>query len=62
MVLLGKKTAWADVRNTLSDVTGFMNSLIDYNVEKTPERIWKKARDNYISKPDFEPGAVKKVS
>lgn len=62
MVLLGKKTSWADVRNTLSDVTGFMNSLIDYNVEKTSERVWKKARDGWISKPQFEPGAVRKIS
>ena len=36
--------------------------LMDYNVEKTSEKIWKKARDNYISKPQFEPSAVKKVS
>lgn len=62
MVLLGKKTSWADVRNTLSDVTGFMNSLIDYNVEKTSEKVWKKARDGWISKPQFEPGAVRKIS
>jgi hypothetical protein len=39
-----------------------MAMLMDYNVEKTSEKIWKKARDNYISKPQFEPSAVKKVS
>lgn len=39
-----------------------MSMLMDYNVEKTSEKIWKKARDNYISKPQFEPSAVKKVS
>ena len=39
-----------------------MSMLMDYNVEKTSEKIWKKARDHYISKPQFEPAAVKKVS
>ena len=39
-----------------------MNSLLDYNVEDKTEKMWKKARDNYISKPEFEPAAARKVS
>jgi hypothetical protein len=39
-----------------------MNSLLEYNVEDKTEKMWKKARDNYISKPEFEPAAAKKVS
>ena len=31
-------------------------------MRKSSEKVWKKARDGYISKPTFEPGAVKKVS
>ena len=62
MILLGKKTDWPTVKQTLSDVNGFMSMLMDYNVEKTSEKVWKKARDGYISKPQFEPAAVKKVS
>lgn len=33
-----------------------------YDVEKTPDKVWKKARDKYISKPEFEPAAVRQVS
>ena len=62
MILLGKKTDWPTVKQTLSDVNGFMSLLMNYNVEKTSEKVWKKARDGYISKPQFEPAAVKKVS
>ena len=39
-----------------------MNRLLTYDVENTPEETWKEARDGYISKPQFEPSEVKKVS
>lgn len=54
MILLGKKTDWATVKSTLQDVNSFMGSLMDYDVTKTAEKIWKKARDNYINKPQFD--------
>jgi dynein heavy chain len=39
-----------------------MDSLLNYDVEKTSDRVWKTARDKYISKPEFEPAAVRQVS
>ena len=54
-ILLGKKTTWKDIKGFLSDVNGFMNLLLTYDVEKTSEKIWKKARDGYITKKEFEP-------
>ena len=62
MVLLGEKTDWDTVKKILSNVTEFMGRLLDYNVEETTEKTWKKAREGWISKPDFDPVEVKKVS
>lgn len=62
MILLQEKTEWAAVRQTLNDPNAFMKRLIDYNVEKLSEKAWKKARDNYISKAQFDPVAVRKIS
>jgi len=62
MILLEVKTDWASVKGTLSNVNNFMESLMKYDVEKTPDKVWKKARDKYISKPEFEPAAVRQVS
>ena len=50
------------VKKILSNVTEFMGRLLDYNVEETTEKTWKKAREGWISKPDFDPVEVKKVS
>mmetsp|Transcript_11723 Transcript_11723/g.17930 ORF Transcript_11723/g.17930 Transcript_11723/m.17930 type:complete len:107 (-) Transcript_11723:2374-2694(-) len=62
MILLGEKTDWANCKQVLGNVTQFMNSLLEYNVDNTSERVWRKARDGYISKPQFEPSAVRQVS
>lgn len=62
MVLLGEKTDWKNIKSVLSNVGEFMNKLLTYDVEVVSEKIWKKARDGWISKPQFEPGEVKKVS
>jgi len=62
-VLLGKKTDWASIKkDMLNDVNGFMENLLTYDVEKTAEKTWKKARDGWISKPQFDPVAMKKIS
>lgn len=62
MIMLNKKTSWAEVKLVLADVNGFMAMLLEYNVENKSERMWKKVRDGWISKPEFEPAAAKKVS
>ena len=67
MVLLGhknvsSKTDWSDCKAMLNDVNKFMTSLIEFDVEKTPEKVWKKARDGWISKDGFDPTAVKALS
>jgi dynein heavy chain len=55
MIMLGKKTDWKSVQATLSDVNGFMQSLLEYNVEDKTDKMWKRAREGYINKPEFEP-------
>jgi len=62
MVLLGEAVDWGNVKNVLSNVNGFMEKLMTYDVEKTSDKVWKKARDKYISQPKFAPDAVRKVS
>jgi len=62
-VLLGKKTDWASIKkDMLNDVNGFLDSLLNYDVEKVSDNVWNKARKGWITKPQFEPSAVKKVS
>ena len=62
-VLLGKKTDWASIKkDMLNDVNRFMESLLNYDVEKTPEKTWKKARDGWITKPNFDPKLDKNTS
>ena len=43
----------------MGNVSEFMNRLLNYDVEKTSEKVWKKARDGYITKPEFEPSLVR---
>ena len=67
MVLLGEKgitnkTEWAKCKTILSDVNKFMKSLIDFDVESASEKIWKKARDGWINKDDFNVEFVKSKS
>lgn len=62
MVMLGEKTDWKSVKGVLGNVNEFMSRLLDYDVEKTTEKVWKKARDGWISKPSFDPVEVRKVS
>jgi len=59
-VLLLEKTDWAHIKSSvMGNVTEFMNRLLNYDVDKTSEKVWKKARDGYISKPEFEPSLVR---
>ena len=62
MVLLGEKTDWKSVKGVLNNVGDFMGRLLDYKVEKTAERVWKKARDGWINKETFKPEEARKVS
>lgn len=62
MVLLGESKDWNSIKKVLSDVNGFLGRLKKYDVETTSEKVWKKARDGYISKPNFEPNEIKKSS
>jgi len=56
-LLLGdNQKEWKDIKlKTLGNVNEFMNRLMNYDVQKTPEKTWKKARDNFIHKDDFTP-------
>ena len=62
MILLGEAKDWASIKKVLGDTNGFLNKLKTYDVTKTAEKVWKKARDGYISKPNFDPAEVKKIS
>jgi len=63
-LLLGdNKKEWKDIQKvTLSNTNEFMNKLMNYDVKKTKESVWKKARDTYIHKDDFEPEKIKSSS
>ena len=63
-LLLGdNKKEWKDIqKHTLSNVNEFMNKLMNYDVKKTKESVWKRARDNYIEKDAFEPDLIKSSS
>lgn len=63
-LLLGdNKKEWKDIQKvTLGNVSEFMNRLVNYDVKKTKEAVWKKARDNFIHKPEFEPENIKQSS
>ena len=59
-VLLLEKTDWAHIKSgVMGNVGEFMNRLLNYDVDKTSEKVWKKARDGYITKPEFEPSLVR---
>jgi dynein heavy chain len=62
MILLGESKDWASIKKVLSDVNTFLQRLKKYDVEGTTEKTWKKARDGYISKAEFEPSEIKKSS
>jgi dynein heavy chain len=62
MILINEAKDWASIKKVLGDTNGFLNKLKTYDVEKTSEKIWKKAREGYISKPNFDPAEVKKIS
>jgi dynein heavy chain, axonemal len=62
MILISEAKDWNSIKKVLGDTNGFLNKLKTYDVEKTSEKVWKKARDGYISKPNFDPVEVKKVS
>jgi dynein heavy chain len=63
-LLLGdNKKEWKDIqRVTLNNTNEFMNKLSNYDVKKTKEAVWKRARDTYIHKDDFEPEKIKSSS
>ena len=62
MILLGEATKWDDIKKVLGNTNQFMDRLKFYKVEETSEKVWKKARDKYISKEEFVPEEVKKIS
>ena len=63
-LLLGdNKKEWKDIQKvTLNNTNEFMNKLMNYDVKKTKESVWKRARDAYIHKDDFEPEKIKSSS
>jgi dynein heavy chain len=62
MVLLQEKTDWKIVKGVLGNPGEFMQRLLTFDVEGVSEKVWKKARDGWISKPQFDPVECRKVS
>ncbi len=62
MALLGEKLDWKTIKENISDTNGFIDRLRNFNVMNTPESYFTKVKNNYLSKPDFDPVAVKRSS
>jgi hypothetical protein len=62
MGLLGEKQEWNHVKIVLGDVGGFINTLLSYDVSKTPESTLAKVRNTYLKLPEFDPIEVGKKS
>lgn len=44
------------------DVKGFFKRLTKYDAENTSEATWNRAIHGYISKPNFDPSKIRKIS
>ena len=62
MVLLQEKTEWKIVKQVLGNPGEFMQRLLTFDVDGVSEKVWKKARDGWINKPQFDPVECRKVS
>lgn len=62
MVLLGEKIDWKSIRDNISDTNTFIDRLKNFNVLTCPEASFNKVKNTYLSKPDFDPAAVKRSS
>jgi dynein heavy chain len=62
MLLLGEKQDWNTIKSCISETNTFIDRLKTFDVMKCPESIFTKVRNNYINKPDFDVGEIKKKS
>lgn len=62
MLLLGEKIDWPSIKLTLGETNVFIDRLKNFDVSKSPESIFTKVRNNYISKPDFDIADIRKKS
>lgn len=62
MLLLGEKQDWNTIRSNLNETNAFIERLKNFDVMKCPEAVFEKCRKNFISKPEFDVGEVRKKS
>jgi hypothetical protein len=62
MLLLGEKIDWNAIKSCLGETNAFIERLKTFEVMKCPEAVFTKVRNNYLSKPEFDIAAVKKIS
>ncbi len=62
MILLTEKMDWRAIKDVISDTNGFIERLKNYKVMEAPEDLFKKVRNNYLSKPEFDINDIKKKS
>lgn len=52
---------WKASLRMLSDAK-FLDSLLNFDKDNIPEKVIENIRKNYLTKPDFDPEKIKKVS
>lgn len=64
MVLLGQPKDWKSVKTYIMDTGGFLNQLLGFSkkIESVKDKTWKKVREEYLEKPEFNPAEVQKVN
>ena len=62
MMLMGQKKDWKTAQQQMKKSTQFLDKLKNFDVASIDEKKIQKIRKEYLSKPDFNPAAVTKVS
>jgi dynein heavy chain len=57
-LLFGKKESWDEVKKFLSDIE-LIKKLQDFEPTDVPLKTWTKLRQNYLSRPEFNPVTLK---
>ena len=62
MLLLGHKKDWKTAQKQMKSTQPFLKALKEFDVSTVKESLIKKVRNDYISKPEFKPEAMERLS
>jgi dynein heavy chain len=62
MLLMGHKKDWKSAQKEMKKTQPFLTALKTFDVATVKEGLIKKVRNDYISKPEFKPEAMAKLS